>query len=284
MKILKATTAAAAILISLWGTARAECLDDIKAAGVIKAGNGIMGAKPFVWQDEEGKYSGFEWEIFQEIGKRIGVAKQAYEITDWTSLIPGLKAGRWDIILSGMGATQERAQSAGISYSSPYFLLYDLVIVKKDSKIKTAEDLKSATVGSTLGTFDSINAHFLVEEGKAAKVLDFNDYSAPFLALRNGQVDAVVMDQATLFGQVETLNDLRTLGDRLPYRPKPEWADAEAKAPYKLGGLAIGVRKDCPALLSAINSAMDDMEKDGTRKRIIEKYKVWDEGQVKLMK
>ncbi|MCA1444165.1 amino acid ABC transporter substrate-binding protein [Ensifer sp. IC4062] len=264
--------------------ASAECLDDVRQAGEIKAGNGIMGVKPFVWKNQDGSYAGLEWDLFQEIGKRIGVTKQTYEITEWTSLIPGLKVGRWDIILSGMGTTQERAKSAGITYSNPYFLLYDVVIVKKDSPIKTPEDLKDKTIGSTLGSFDSINAHMLVEEGKAARVLDFNDFSAPFVALRNGQVDAVVLDQATLYGQQEGMNDLRTLGDRMPYRPKPEWAEAEAKAPYKLGGLAIGVRKDCPALLAAINDALASMDADGTRKKIIEKYGVWDDDQIHLMK
>lgn len=263
---------------------KAECLDDVRKAGEIKAGNGIMGTKPFVWQDQDGTYHGLEWELFQEIGKRIGVPKQTYEITDWTSLIPGLKVSRWDIILSGMGTTQERAQSAGITYSNPYFLLYDVVIVKNDSPIKTAADLKDKTIGSTLGSFDSINAHMMVEEGKAAKVLDFNDFSAPFVALRNGQVDAVVMDQGTLLGQQEAMNDLKTLGDHMPYRPKPQWADAEAKAPYKLGGLAIGVRKDCPALLSAINDALASIDADGTRKKITDKYKLWDDNQIKLMK
>lgn len=171
--------AASAVLMATVAASNAECLDDIKQAGLIKSGNGIMGTKPFVWQNQDGSYSGFEWEVFQEIGKRIGVPKQTYEITDWTSLIPGLKVGRWDIIISGMATTQERAQSAGITYSNPYFLLYDVVIVKKDSPIKTPEALKDKALGSTLGSFDSINAHLLVEEGKAGKSAGFQRFQRP---------------------------------------------------------------------------------------------------------
>ncbi len=280
----KAIACGTLAIIAAVTSARADCLDDIRKAGVIKSGNGIMGDKPSVWQNQDGSYSGFEWDLFQEIGKRIGVPKQEYVVTEWTSLIPGLKAGRWDIILSGMAVTQERIQGAGITYSDPYFLLYDYAIVPKDSKIQTLADLKGKTIGSTLGTMDSLNAHQMVEEGEAAKVLDFNDFGAPFVALRNGQVDAVVLDQSTLFGQQANLHDLRTVGEPIKYHPKPDWAAAEAKAPYVLGSLAIGVRKDCPALLAAINGAIEGMNKDGTRKALLVKYGIWSDEQANLMK
>ncbi|MER8634148.1 transporter substrate-binding domain-containing protein [Mesorhizobium opportunistum] len=100
-------------LIAFTGFANATCLDDIKKAGVIKAGNATLGTKPFLYKNEDGSLAGLEWEIFQELGKRLGVAKQEYELTEWTTLIPGLKASRWDIILSSMASTQERIQNAG---------------------------------------------------------------------------------------------------------------------------------------------------------------------------
>ncbi|MCB4771465.1 ABC transporter substrate-binding protein [Ancylobacter sp. Lp-2] len=275
---------AAVMLVSAVSAGQANCLDDIKKAGVITAGNGLLGTKPFVWKNEDGSYAGFEWEMFQELGKRLGVPKQDYVITEWTSLIPGLKVGRWDIILSGMAATQERIQGAGITFSKPYFLLYDYVIVPKGSPIKSMDDLKGKTLASTLGTMDSLNAHNLVAQGKAAKVQDFNDFGAPFLALRNGQVDAVVMDQATMQAQIETMGDLRQLGEPIFYQSKPEWAEAEAKADYILGGTSIGVRKECPELLTAVNDALTAMDADGTRKAILSKYGAWAEYQAKTTK
>ncbi len=282
--IARAVTLAGIALAASLATAQAGCLDDIRAAGVITAGNGIMGTKPTVWQTEDGSYTGFEWDMFKEIGKRIGVPKQEYAVTEWTSLIPGLTAKRWDIIFSGMAVTQEREQGGGISYSSPYFMLYDYVIVPKDSKIQSLADLKGKTVASTLGTMDSINAHMMMDEGKIANVMDFNTFGEPFAALRNGQVDAVVLDQGTLFGQQETMHDLRTLGEPIYYHPKPQWVDAEKAAPYILGGTAIGVRKECPDLLKAINDALAGMDADGTRKAILTKYGVWADYQAKLMK
>lgn len=264
--------------------ARADCLDDIKAAGVITSGSGVMGTKPSLWQDDNGNLQGFDYEIFQQIAKRIGVPKFKFITTEWTTLIPGLKAKRWDIILSDMAVNQERITNAHINFSQPYFLLYDYVIVRDNSPIKSMADLKGKTIGSTLGTLDSLNAHQMVTEGKAGAVKDYETFGDPFTALENGQVDAVVLDQATLSGQREKLKDLRIVAGPIAYHAKPEWAAAEAKAPYKLGGLAIAVRPECPALLSAINGALESMDKDGTRQAILTKYGVWSDQQAHLMK
>jgi len=283
MKCLKFLAAAALVAMTTAANA-GQCMDDIMKKGVLLSGNGLMGTKPFIWKNEDGSYGGFEWELFQEIGKRIGVPKVDYEITEWSTLIPGLKAQRWDIILSAMSATQERVQGAGMEFSTPYFLLLDRVIVKDDSPIKSMDDLKGKILGSTLGTKDSLNAHMLVDQGKAGSVLDFNTFGEPFVALQNGQVDAVILDQGTFAGQQEELKNMRIVGDPIYYQPKPEWAEAEAKAPYILGATAIGVRRECPDLLEALNKAIGSMNEDGTRKAILEKYGMWADFQAKLTK
>jgi len=287
MTFIKRCFASAAVLAIVVSTtaANAGCLDDIKSRGVILSANGQMGTKPFVWKnDQTGAYEGFEPELFAEIAKRIGVPKWDYAITEWTTMIPGLKAGRWDIILSGMASTQERIQSAGILFSRPYFMMIDHVIVLKDSPIHSMADLKDKILSSTLGTMDSLTAHRLVDQGMAAKVQDFNTFGEPFVALRNKQVDAIIFDQTTFKAEADRSGDLKIVGDALPYQPKPEWLEAENKAPYVLGGLAVGMRRECSDLAEAVNKALADMEADGTRKSILEKYRSWGPEQAKLMK
>ncbi|WP_218572350.1 ABC transporter substrate-binding protein [Pseudomonas sp. SCB32] len=276
-----------ALMLTLGTTGLAfadSCLEDVKASGVLRSGNGLMGTKPFIWQNEDGTYGGFEAELFKEIGKRIGVPKTEYVITEWTTLIPGLKSKRWDIILSAMSATQERVQSAGISFTDPYFMSFNYVIVKTDSPIKSMGDLKGKKLATVLGTDDSLNAHRLAEAGVVGEVMDFNGFGEPFMALQNNQADAVLLDQGTLIGQEETMKNLRVVGEPIPYQPRPEWAAAEAKAPYVYGTQAIAVRNDCTDLRNAINGALESMKADGTHKAILEKYGVWDAMQAKLTK
>jgi ABC-type amino acid transport substrate-binding protein len=285
--MLRAAVIASVAAMSLGGIeeASAQCLPAIMKKGVLLSAVGLMGTKPIVWKDEKtGKYEGFEAELLNEVSKRIGVPKWDYVVTEWTTMIPGLKAERWDIIFSAMSVTQERIQGAGIDYSNPYFMLYDQVIVRNDSPIKTMDDLKGKTLASPLGTLDAQNAQLLVDTGKAGKLMTFNTFNEPFLALANKQVDAVVIDQATYLGTKDEMKDLRTVGEPIPYQPKPDWVEAEKGAAYIFGGTAVGVRKECTDLKLAINKALTDMDADGTRKTIIEKYGAWSPLQVKMMK
>jgi ABC-type amino acid transport substrate-binding protein len=267
------------------GSASAQCLDAIKKKGVIVSANGLMGTKPIVWKDEaSGKYLGFEAELFDALAKKLGVPKWDYAVTEWTTMIPGLKAERWDIILSSMSVTQERIQGAGIDYSDPYYLLYDHVIVTADSPIKSVDDLKGKTLAAPLGTLDAQNGQMMVDAGKAGKLMTFNTFNEPFLALTNKQVDAVILDQATFLGMKDEIKGLRTVGAPIPYTPKPDWVEAEKKAAYIFGGTSVGVRKECQDLKAAINKALSELDADGTRKAILEKYGAWSPEQAKMMK
>lgn len=285
MKRITATIAAAAAAIFLsWGSqASAQCVEEIQEAGVLRIGVGLMGLKPFIWQEPDGSYTGFEKEIADYIAGKLGVTTE-YVVTEWTTLIPGLKSDRWDVILSGMSKTQERIQGGGIDFSNPYFLIFDRVIVNGDSPIQSVEDLNGKVLASTLGTMDSLVAHSLVDQGLAASVMDFNTFGEPFLALRNNQVDAVVMDETTYLAQLEEMPDLRVVGEPLYYIPKAEWAEAEEAADYRLGGLGVGVRQECTDLKAAIDQALADMTADGTREAILRKYDIWSDNQINMMK
>jgi ABC-type amino acid transport substrate-binding protein len=275
--------------VSLWlalaGSAAnaASCLDQIKSAGVLKVGVGLMGLKPYVWQEADGSYTGFEKEMLDYVADKLGV-RYEYVVTEWQTLIPGLKSERWDIIWSGMAKTQERIQGGGIDYTEPYLLIFDRIIVLKDSGINGLEDLKGKTLASTLGTMDSLVGHSLVDAGHAEKIIDFNTFGEPFLALRNGDADAVILDETTYLAQREEMPDLTAVGEPLFYIPNPEWKEAEEQADYRLGALAIGVRRECTDLKDAISDAIAEMDEDGTREKILRAYNIWSDDQKKLKK
>lgn len=264
--------------------AQAECLPAVKSAGVLKVGVGIMGLKPWIWQDEKGDYTGLEKEILDAVTKEIGVPKYEYVITEWTTLIPGLKAERWDVVMSAMSKTQQRMQEGGVIFSDPYFMYNDRLIVLKDSEYQQPADLKDQKVASVMGSMDSIVAHSLADKGEVGEVLDFNNFGEPFQALRNGQVQAVVLDQATLLGQMSENSDLRVIGDPLFYVPGEEWEEAESKADYRLGAVGVAMRPECTDLQAAIDQALDKLDKQGLRKGILQRYGLWDDTQVKLLK
>ncbi|MDB5623413.1 MAG: hypothetical protein JWR39_1976 [Devosia sp.] len=270
------------LVASALGTvaAQADTLEKARAEGTIRVGVGLMGTKPFVWE-ENGEYKGVEADLTKELVKRLGIADFEYVVTEWSTLIPGLKADRWDMLVTGLVKTEERIQGGGIGMSNPYVMAYDVIIVGEDSPAQSEADLKGKVLASMLGSTDSLVAHSLVERGLAAEVKDFNTYAEPFIALRNKQVDAIIFDQMTFMGFAETMSDIRTVGEPILYIPAPEWAEAHEAADYKLGGVGVGVRVEDTALLEAINEALSAMDADGTRQKILESYGVWDDQQTR---
>jgi ABC-type amino acid transport substrate-binding protein len=271
-----ATTAIAAG-VAVAPAAFADTLDDIRAKGVLVVGSGVVGSKPWMYKNEDGSYGGMEYEMLQYIIKKLGVAKIEIVDTAWETLIPGLKAKRWDVIFSGMTVTEERRQGAGIEFTRPYYFESDRIVVRKDSAAQKPEDLAGKTLGVPLGTVEEIQAKLLIGKGIGGESKAFDSVATVFQALNSGQVDAIIMDNTSLAGQLAVTPDLRTIGGVYNLVADPKWQDAQAKAPYKYGGDGAGVRKEDETLLKALNDALDQMDADGVREAIFKKYGVWDE-------
>ncbi|MBB2174923.1 amino acid ABC transporter substrate-binding protein [Gluconacetobacter johannae] len=264
--------------------ARAGCLDDVRRAGVLTSGTGLLGDRIALWQDRDGAYHGVTADLFLEIARRMGIPQDRFIPTEWPTLIPGLKARRWDIVLSDLAITQERITDGNVLFSAPYFRLYDRVIVPGDSPIRTMDDLRGKVLGSVVGSTDSTVAHGLVAQGYGASVSDYNNWADPFQALRNGQIDAVILDQESLLSHKDEFRSLRVIGDPLFYQAKPAWREAERASPYYLGDEGIVVRPACTDLLAALNMALEAMRADGTLKAILKKNGVWEPVQDHLLK
>ena len=272
-----ATTAAVMASGLIAKSAFADTLDEIKKRNKLIVGTGVMGLRPWLFKNEDGTYGGMEWEMLQYIIKKLGVAEVELVSVEWETLIPGLKAKRWDIIFSGMTVTEERRQGAGIEFTRPYYFESDRIAVLKDSAFQKPEDLAGKTLSAPVGTVEEYQAKQLIAKGIGKDLKTFNDVASAFLALQADQVDAVIMDNTSYGGQLEVTPDMRTIGGVYNLSADPKWQDAQAKASYKYGGDGAGVRKEDTALLKALNDALDAMDADGTRKAILTKYGVWDE-------
>jgi ABC-type amino acid transport substrate-binding protein len=268
-------TAAAAIVAAGPRIARAGALEDIKAAGTIKVGVGVMGTKPWVYQEGDG-YAGMEYEMLQYILPKLGISKFEYVSVEWDTLIPGLKAKRFDIIFSGMTVTEERRQGAGIEFTRPYYFESDRIAVLEDSPYQKPEDLAGKILATTVGTVEEMQAKTLVSKGFGNEIKSFDDFAAPFLALQNKQVDAVIVDNTTFGEQKKVTPNIRVIGEPMSLSANPDWQAKQDAAGYKFGGDGMGVRKEDTALLAALNQALDDMDNDGVRQKILEKYGLWD--------
>lgn len=146
-KPILAVLAGAAFTLGSGVAAHADALDDVMAAGVMKVGTETAFA-PFDFIDA-GTHTGLNTDVFAEIGKDMGVEIEWITL-DWTGVLPGLEAGRFDVVAGP--ATITAARMERYRFSSPIAEATVALLVGADSDIATPEDIAGKPVGSATGT------------------------------------------------------------------------------------------------------------------------------------
>ena len=150
---------------------------------------------------------------------------------EFSGLIPALKTGNIDLIISSMTATDERRQS--IDFSEPYAFTGLALLVRKDSAIQSVEDLK--TQGRTIAAKAATTGEtWAIRHLPDAKRVVFEDQSACVLEVVQGRADAFIYDQLSIL-QYAAENKETTRGLLKPF-VEESWAVAIAKGNDGLRG------------------------------------------------
>ncbi|BFO12757.1 hypothetical protein GGER_52670 [Serratia rubidaea] len=180
------------------GTAQADKLDDIKQAGVVRIAV-FDSNPPFGYIDPQSKkLVGYDVDIADAIGKALGV-KVELRATNPANRIPLLASKKVDLIAANFTITDERAKA--VNFSVPYFATGQKFIARK-GVLKTPDDIKTLRIGADKGTVQEIT---LREHYPTAKVISYDDTPLAFVALRNGNVQAITQDDAKLVGLLGNL-------------------------------------------------------------------------------
>ncbi|MFT5643723.1 MAG: polar amino acid transport system substrate-binding protein [Janthinobacterium sp.] len=107
-------------------------LERVQRTGEIRIG--YANETPFAYTKLDGEVTGESPEIARIIFKKIGVTKINAVLTEWGALIPGLLAGRFDVIAAGMYVTPERASQ--VLFTDPHYQLGDTLLVAKGNPNK----------------------------------------------------------------------------------------------------------------------------------------------------
>lgn len=141
---LKTAVGAALILATTAGAYAADALAAVKQAGVLKVGTETAFA-PFDFIDA-GKHVGLNVDLFDEIGKELGV-KIEWVALPWEGVLPGLEAGKFDIVAGPATITKERA--ARYRFTPPIAEATVALLKRADDKsISKPEDIAGKTVGA----------------------------------------------------------------------------------------------------------------------------------------
>ncbi len=129
--------------------------------GVLTVGSDVA-FPPFESKDEKTQeIVGFDVDLATEVAKRMGLQVE-FVPANFDSIIPALKAGKFDCVISAMTITEEREKQ--VDFSDPYIDSNQSLAVKKGSTIKSSKDLKDKIVGVQRGTTGELKAKELQKQ------------------------------------------------------------------------------------------------------------------------
>ena len=205
---------------------------------------------PYEYYDN-GQLVGIDIEVAGAIAEKLGMKLETTDIA-FDSIIPGVQAGKYDIGMAGVTVSEERLQQ--VNFSDSYATGVQVVIVKEGGKVQSLDDMADAIIGTQSGTTGFIYAS---EDFGDDHVKSFTKTTDAVEALKNGQVDCVLLDNAP----AEALVDAN-----------PDAGLSILETAYTVEDYAIAINKENTDLQAKINAALAELVADGTLQSIIDKY------------
>ena len=210
---------------------------------------------PYEMTTDAGGFEGIDVEVAQAIAEKLGL-ELVVDDMGFDAALTAVQTGQSDIAMAGITVTEDRQQV--MDFSDSYATGIQVVIVKEDSPIATLDDLSNAQmIGCQKATTGYIYCSDTPENGGYGEdhVTAYETGALAVMALVNGQVDAVVIDNEPAKSFVASNDGLKIL-------------DTE----FAVEDYAIGLAKGNTALLEAVNAAMAELKADGTFQGIVDKY------------
>lgn len=187
---LAALIGAAALMLSAAATAQQSILNQVLDSGVLKVGT-TGDFNPMSFKDPETQeYQGHQIDAAKQLAEDMGVEVE-FVPTDWKTLINGVVAGKYHIVMSGTSMTVSRAKAAG--YTIPWGRTGYLPLTRTDQadRFKTWDDINQpeVTVGYNLGTSF---ADFVKLNLPDAKVREVESPARDWQELLAGRVDVTI--------------------------------------------------------------------------------------------
>jgi len=215
--------------------------------------------EPFTFKSADGKPTGFDVDIASALCEQIK-RKCVFVEQVWDSMIPGLQAKKYDVIVSSLSITADRLKV--IDFTDKYYNTPSRVVLKKDVKYTGPASIKGKKIGVLKG---STQEKYAMGELKTAgvEVVSYEAQDQVYLDIKSGRLDGTVADFVEVNGG---------------FLSKPEGKDYALAGPelftekYFGTGVGVGLRKGDAALKSELNAAIKTIRGNGTYKKINDKY------------
>ena len=203
---------------------------------------------PYEFINEKGQLDGFDKELMEEIGVRLGETIEWLDTGHYDMVIPSLVTNRADVIAAGMSATPIRARR--VLFSVPYVPTMAAFVTAPNVKVEKLEDLRGLRGAVPVGTTQDV---FLTPKAEALgfSIKTFAKIEECVWDIVTGRTDFTLMD-------VPVAEKMLAL---------PAFKDKVVRGyTFRLtgAGKALAVRLDDTALKARLDSAIEAMEADGS--------------------
>jgi cystine transport system substrate-binding protein len=226
--------------------AAADLLDTTKARGTLRIA--LEGTyPPFNFKDPKtGQLTGYDVDVARAVAAKLGL-KPEFVSTEWSAILAGLAAGKYDVIVSQVGITPKREQA--FDFSQPYTFSTPQLIVRRNERATytSLNDLKGKKVGVGQGTV-------FEQQAKAVPGIDVRSYPATPENLQDlafGRIDVALNDNLMAAYLLKN--------SQLPIKEGPRVGTVSR--------MGIPFRKGSPKFKAAIDKAIDDARADGSLKQ-----------------
>ena len=203
---------------------------------------------PYEMTTDSGEIEGIDVDTAKAIAEKLGLELQIDDM-EFDAALLSVQQGKADIVMAGVTVTDER--KAVMDFSDSYATGIQSIIVPNDSDIASPDDLSGKKIGTQRGTTGYI---YCSDDFGDDAVVAYDSGLTAVQALNNGQVDAVVIDNAPATEYVAANPGLKVLDTS-----------------YAEEDYAIGMAKGS-ALEDAVNKALEELKADGTLQAIVDKY------------
>jgi ABC-type amino acid transport substrate-binding protein len=200
-------------------------------------------------QGKPGNYTGFDIDLMEAIGEKIG-RKAEFQDTSFETIFRDVAQGKFEAVISAATITEEREKA--VDFSNPYYLSEQAVLVKEGSDIQSFEDLEGKTVAAQQGT---TGLELSKEKANAGEIRPYPEGPDAVNALKAGTVEAVVIDAPVAQNAVEKSGGVE-IAEKVPTEEEYGIAVAQGESD----------------LLEEINAGLEEVMDDGTYKKIYERW------------
>ena len=151
-----------------------------------------VGNLPWEFSDDSGKIVGFEVDLVDEVGKRLGYDDVEISNIPFSGLFSAVQSGRIDVAVSSITITQERLKS--VSFAQPYYDADQSLSARADAGISGTGDLKGKTVGVDTGSTGDIWATGHQGELGIVQISRYEGLNPAMLDLAAGRIDGYISD------------------------------------------------------------------------------------------